>query len=293
MIQPVALTGAALRVMRTVAGRRVLQVVLLVGGLVALGFLCGEQAQAADGVAPAPVTEVSSASAGGARSLTSGAVAGVTHTPAEAAPARQTVTGHSAAETAVKLPALSGVVPDSPSVPDVPALPDVPDVPALPDVPDVPALPAPDCCRQDVPDVPALPDAPSLPDLADLSKLPPLASLPPHPSLPSLPSQPTVPSGPTLPSTSTLPGLPQLPGTPSVPAHTLTGAVTPAPQSGSPTAPTTTDGQTPDGRADAAKPLTHGPRFTPGSDVTGVGPRPPAAPGLPPHARPRAPGAHA
>ncbi|MEU5340686.1 hypothetical protein AB0H18_07580 [Streptomyces sp. NPDC020766] len=44
---------------RTVAGRRALQVALLVGGLFVLGLLCGEQARAADGVAPASkLTEV-------------------------------------------------------------------------------------------------------------------------------------------------------------------------------------------------------------------------------------------
>ncbi|MFI1730583.1 hypothetical protein ACH40E_15400 [Streptomyces acidicola] len=41
---------------RGVAGRRVLQVVLLVGGLFVLGFLCGEQAHAADGTSPEAVT---------------------------------------------------------------------------------------------------------------------------------------------------------------------------------------------------------------------------------------------
>jgi hypothetical protein len=53
MIWPVTPPAAALRVMRTVAGRRVLrvtlQLALLVGGLFALGFLCGEQAYAAEG----------------------------------------------------------------------------------------------------------------------------------------------------------------------------------------------------------------------------------------------------
>ncbi|MCZ4514389.1 hypothetical protein O3Q52_40930 [Streptomyces sp. ActVer] len=47
------LPDAALRVTRTAVGRRALQVGLLVGGLFVLGLLCGEQARAADGVAPA------------------------------------------------------------------------------------------------------------------------------------------------------------------------------------------------------------------------------------------------
>ncbi|WP_157857507.1 hypothetical protein [Streptomyces yerevanensis] len=44
-----ALPGAALRMTRTAAGRRALQVGLLVGGLFVLGLLCGERADAADG----------------------------------------------------------------------------------------------------------------------------------------------------------------------------------------------------------------------------------------------------
>ncbi|NUS54336.1 MAG: hypothetical protein HOV66_05660 [Streptomycetaceae bacterium] len=61
MTWPAALPAAALRVMRSAAGRRALQVMVLVGGLFALGFLCGEQAHAADEVpgtsssAPGPV----------------------------------------------------------------------------------------------------------------------------------------------------------------------------------------------------------------------------------------------
>lgn len=70
MTLPAALPGAALRVMRTAAGRRALQVVLLVGGLFMLGFLCGEQAHAADGT-------VSATSVGDARSLTSSTVGGL------------------------------------------------------------------------------------------------------------------------------------------------------------------------------------------------------------------------
>ncbi|MFE1752663.1 hypothetical protein ACFW88_19310 [Streptomyces anandii] len=48
MTLPAALSGAALRVMRTAAGRRALQLGLLVSALFALGFLCGEQAHAAE-----------------------------------------------------------------------------------------------------------------------------------------------------------------------------------------------------------------------------------------------------
>ncbi|MFD4503360.1 hypothetical protein [Streptomyces sp. NPDC058457] len=51
-----------MRVLRTVPGRRALQLALLVGGLLALGFLCGQQAQAAEGVPSTPsLTSLTSA----------------------------------------------------------------------------------------------------------------------------------------------------------------------------------------------------------------------------------------
>ncbi|MFE1046632.1 hypothetical protein ACFW5S_12470 [Streptomyces olivaceus] len=65
-----ALPGAALRVMRTAAGRRALRVVLLMGGLFVLGMLCATRAQAADG-APSlgdAVGRVATAPAGAGRS---------------------------------------------------------------------------------------------------------------------------------------------------------------------------------------------------------------------------------
>lgn len=43
-----------MRVLRAAVGRRALQLVLLVGGLFMLGFLCGEQAHAADGIGALP-----------------------------------------------------------------------------------------------------------------------------------------------------------------------------------------------------------------------------------------------
>ncbi|MFC8085660.1 hypothetical protein [Streptomyces sp. NPDC057340] len=48
MIWSAVLSGAALRVLRTAAGRRALHVALLVGGVFVLGLLCGGRAQAAD-----------------------------------------------------------------------------------------------------------------------------------------------------------------------------------------------------------------------------------------------------
>ncbi|MFC7895340.1 hypothetical protein [Streptomyces sp. NPDC057381] len=53
MIWSAVLPEAAWRTLRTAAGRRALHVALLVGGLFVLGVLCGERAQAAEGV-PSP-----------------------------------------------------------------------------------------------------------------------------------------------------------------------------------------------------------------------------------------------
>ncbi|MFD7278963.1 hypothetical protein ACFV80_18460 [Streptomyces sp. NPDC059862] len=53
MIWSAALSGAAVRVLRAAAGRRALQMVLLVGGLFVLGVLYGGQARATDGTASA------------------------------------------------------------------------------------------------------------------------------------------------------------------------------------------------------------------------------------------------
>ncbi|MFD7959118.1 hypothetical protein ACFV4X_37335 [Streptomyces ardesiacus] len=56
MVSSAVLPGAALRVLRTAAGRRALYGALLLGGLCVLGLLCGGRAQAADG-APGPSTD--------------------------------------------------------------------------------------------------------------------------------------------------------------------------------------------------------------------------------------------
>lgn len=86
----VALPGAALRVTRTAVGRRALQVVLLAGGLFALGLLFGEQAHAADGMAPTtpvPVVQsvtgsVTGAVTGSVTDVVTGSVTGAVTRPA-------------------------------------------------------------------------------------------------------------------------------------------------------------------------------------------------------------------
>ncbi|MFF3875396.1 hypothetical protein [Streptomyces sp. NPDC001978] len=82
-----------MRVLRTAAGRRALQLAVLAGGLFALGLLCGEQAHAADGTpsvtSAAASPSVPSVSADGPRVSAKGvaktAVQGLLHAPAERA----------------------------------------------------------------------------------------------------------------------------------------------------------------------------------------------------------------
>lgn len=83
MIWPAVPPHAALRILRTAAGRRALQVALLVGGLFALGFLCGGQASAAEGVPTEPTTSSHAAVADGVRSLAGGVVGQLVKPPAE------------------------------------------------------------------------------------------------------------------------------------------------------------------------------------------------------------------
>ncbi|MFI1072527.1 hypothetical protein [Streptomyces puniciscabiei] len=105
MTFPAAFLGTTVRVLRTAAGRRALQLTLLVGGLFALGFLCGEQAHAADG-APAPA--LSPAQATSVRSEGVAARAGAAR-EAQAARAAQAVPAVQAEPAARAVPAVQVV----------------------------------------------------------------------------------------------------------------------------------------------------------------------------------------
>jgi hypothetical protein len=169
------LSGVALRVMRAAAGRRALQLALLVGGLFALGLLCGEQAHAADGVLSATPTSSVTAktsgtptvSTGPVRSLAKGSVGQVVSSrPADDRVVRPVVrhvvrsvdarvaqpvgrlvgtvtTGLAEAEAEVetKVPGLS----ELPDLSDLPGLSELPGAPGLPALPALPGqtLPAP------------------------------------------------------------------------------------------------------------------------------------------------------
>ncbi|MFE9111542.1 hypothetical protein ACFYN9_18195 [Streptomyces collinus] len=253
-----ALPEAALRTLRTAAGRRALQVALLVGGLLVAGLLWGERAHAENGV-----NGVGERPEGRAGEAVDGRVlvrvAGEMRGPESEGP--------SGAQVKVSLvlsssssrshpperpshverpeppgPAAHRVVPDLPAVPDLPvpigspALPVPIGSPALPvpigspALPDAPALPA----------LPRLPDSTALPDVPGLSDLPGPPDLPPPPGdpvvgLPGAPAPPAPPTSPVSPTPVTAdpqPGGTSAPGSgPVVPAD----EAAPSRQAGSPT----------------------------------------------------------
>ena len=246
--------------MRTAAGRRALQVVLLVGGLFALGFLCGEQAHAAEGSPAVSSSEVvPTAPADGIRaSLTSDAVATVTRlTNMSAAPVGR-LTNPSAALAA-------------PTVPDKPT-------PAAPAPAQPPAGPEPATNPSTSSATPGAAGQVLTPSTGELVRsvgdrvVQPVgglvetvtaglgrvtAQIPPLSSLPSLPGLPGAPS---------MPGLPPLPDVPSSPGRILPAPVAQAPQPGV-AGHSGTEGAVDDRRsAAAASGTAYGPRFV--VDVT-------------------------
>ncbi|MEU5507073.1 hypothetical protein ACFTZ8_03215 [Streptomyces fungicidicus] len=152
MTWPAALPGAALRAMRTAAGWRAVRLALLVGAVFALGVLCGERAQAADG---GPVGGTSSALASPVPSVTGASPLGAVTAPRPdvAGPLRpSTGTVVRSVREGVVRPVGELVTPELPDLPDLANLPDLPvpeesgplpEVPVLPDVPER-TLPDPD-----------------------------------------------------------------------------------------------------------------------------------------------------
>ncbi|MFI1725768.1 hypothetical protein [Streptomyces sp. NPDC020489] len=186
MTWPATLPGAALRSLRTAAGRRALHLVLLVGGLCALGFLCGGQASAADGL---PTTTVKSGTVAAAPTKTKA-------TSIKSAPALPAVPANSTVPTGRRDTSLSAgpendVVEDVVGAVDGAVLRPVGDLvetvtgelaqphAEMPPLPSLPSLPAPE-----LPDAPDLPHAPELPDAPGLPELPGLPSLPSGSELP-------------------------------------------------------------------------------------------------------------
>ncbi|MEV4226844.1 hypothetical protein AB0J81_07020 [Streptomyces bobili] len=145
------------------APRIALRAALLLGGLLALGFLLGGQAQAADGATP-----MTGSPPGASVNLV---------TP----PVRERVVkpvGEVLEDVSEKLTEAEGRAPRGtplPSVSELPTPPPLDSLPELPDVPSVPALPA-------LPALPSLPTPPSLPTFPvwqpDLTLPAPVASDP-------------------------------------------------------------------------------------------------------------------
>jgi hypothetical protein len=160
------LPGAAVRALRTAAGRRALQLALLLGGLVVLGLFCGEQAQAAEGAVPV-------VSAPSVTSVTStGSVGPVTSVTSVTAGQVVRVVRSVGAEVPRPVGDLVGTVTrdldearaKAPSLPTVPTVPAPPKLPAQPSLPSLPSPPAP-VVDPPVPQQPGGPGVPS-PDTA-------------------------------------------------------------------------------------------------------------------------------
>ncbi|MEU3980329.1 hypothetical protein AB0F77_09485 [Streptomyces sp. NPDC026672] len=238
-----ALPGAATRVLRTVAGRRALQLAVLMGGLLALGLLSGERAHAADGTttsvrpgASVPsersARSVSSVRGDGPGSLTKGlgeTVAGLTRSVGGPA-VRHPGSGTGAAPgtgTPSGSPVPSGTVP-APPVRPAPVTHSPAPQTSAPHAPALPPGPVPTGIRSDdlvrsVTDTVVKPVGDVIGTVTTELTRPsePASSLPTLPGLPGLPGLPTWPeTGPTV----LLPGLPELPGLSEPP-----GAPLPAP----------------------------------------------------------------
>ena len=145
---PAALSGAALRVMRTAVGRRVrqrvLQVALLGGGLFVLGVVFGGQAQAADGVTgQRPVIPVVASVS--TEVVKPGPVPVPASVPVLApvpapvlAPVLDTVERVVRPVSDVVTKTVTEVLTEAPSLPTLPTLPVLPSLPAVPSQPVIP-----------------------------------------------------------------------------------------------------------------------------------------------------------
>ncbi|GAA2510797.1 hypothetical protein GCM10010276_66830 [Streptomyces longisporus] len=241
--------------MRTAAGRRALQVVLLVGGLFALGLLCGEQAHAAEGVPTASSSEVvTTAPADGVRALTSDTVATVSRLtqpprPQQAAPDKPKPKAP-AAQAPAQAPAPVPAPTDPRPAPNPRALPATPGAAGRILTPSTGELVR-SVGDRVVQPVGGLVETVTAQLGRVTAQIPPLAS---WPSLPGLPGSPS------------MPGLPALPGFPSSPGRILPAPVAQAPQPGV-AGHSGTEGAVDDRRSAAtASGTTYGPRLV--VDVT-------------------------
>ncbi|MFE3034564.1 hypothetical protein ACFXKY_23345 [Streptomyces canus] len=220
-----AFPGATVRMLRAVVGRRALQVGLLVGGLFVLGFLCGEQAHAADGIGALP-----------------GRTIGQLGNPPTKASTEPTATPTDAAKGSAPRPVAPGPTASEPGTePDAEPSTEPGTKPDTePDKPGADALTHPDGDKvllpvtQDVVGAVVTGVVQPVGDLVEtvttgLTETVGIPAQPTQPGWPTLPSLPAPPSWPTLP---TVPGAPTVPGLPGTPGQTLPAPapVTSAPQ---------------------------------------------------------------
>ncbi|WP_329597575.1 hypothetical protein OIE43_16345 [Streptomyces pseudovenezuelae] len=229
--------GATVRVLRAVVGRRALQVGLLVGGLFVLGFLCGEQAQAADGIGALPGGTVGrlvnspaepTAAPTGAAALTAAATAPGTDRDRDKA--ADTATDTATATGSAPRPVVPGPGPE-PRPGTVPQQGHVVPEPGS----DVLTHPVGDkVLRPVTEDVLGAVVSGVVQPVGDLVEtvttgLTEAVGIPTRPTLPewpTLPSLPETPSWPTLPTLPTVPGVPTVPGLPGTSGQTLPTPVT-------------------------------------------------------------------
>ncbi|CAL9484983.1 hypothetical protein SUDANB1_03103 [Streptomyces sp. enrichment culture] len=189
-----------MRTLRTAAGRRALQVALLVGGLLVIGLLWGERAHAENGVnGVGERTEGRAGEAVGGHVLVraAGEMRGPESEGPSGARVKVSLVPSSSSSRShpperpshVERPEPPGSAPHR-VVPDLPAVSDLPVPIGLPGLPDAPALPA----------LPRLPGPPALPDVPGLSDLPgPPEPPPPGDPVVGLPGAPAPPAPPTSP----------------------------------------------------------------------------------------------
>ncbi|MGP4013429.1 hypothetical protein [Streptomyces sp. 4N124] len=288
-----ALPGAALRVMRTAAGQRALQLALLVCGLFAVGLLYGEQAHATDGVTSTTSAEVvrQPEPGDGVLAATRGTVGRLLNPPAgradeSAGDAVEAIAsdGYSSDEDFSKSGSPEANSPEAdpseadPSEATAPRHAQHPQADKALPHPHTPR-PGDRILRPVTEKVVGSVDERVVRPVGDLvgevteglaeaqRKIPPLSLLP---SLPVTPESPVLPEfpGALLPG---LPELPRLPALPVLPGQTLPAPVTSTPQ---PAPDAGADGKaTGDGaseqRTDGAAAVTYGPMFV--ADVTSAG----------------------
>ncbi|MFB6843621.1 hypothetical protein ACFCXS_01910 [Streptomyces sp. NPDC056373] len=253
-----ALPDAALRLPRTAAGWRALQLALMVGGLLVLGVLWGERASAENGAGALPegragqvVSGVPVPGAGaGDRLVRSGGGAaepvskGPAHARAKVPPSSSSrlrsqsrpPERRSRVKWLSRMERLSHVKRPEPA-----RTPELSEPPRHLSHAEPSALPEPVHCQ-------ALPDLPGrvlLPDLPGFALPPDQQALPGQQALPDLPGPAIAPGGFALPGTPLLPALPlpaslplpELPGNQTLPGRPLPAPVTADPQPGGTTLP--------------------------------------------------------